>query len=137
MRSTAFLPLILLLLLSPFISAEGSEEDTEKEEIQAALYYEFQPPFIANLSKGGRYVRCDIQLMTRDEHTFEMIKLHSPALRHHLLLLLAEQDGKTIKSTKGKESLRKKALTTANKALADIAKDVSIEALFFTSFFVQ
>lgn len=136
MRSTAFLPFILLLLFSSFVLAEGSEENAE-EESKAALYYEFTPPFIANLSKGGRYMRCDIQLMTRDEHTFEMIKLHSPALRHHLLLLLSEQDGKTIKSIKGKESLRKKALTTANKALADIVKDTSIEALFFTSFFVQ
>ncbi len=136
MRPVAFLPFILLLLFSPFVLlAEGSDE--EEGEIKAALYYEFTPSFIANLSKGGRYVRCDIQLMTRDEHTFEMIKLHSAALRHHLLLLLSEQEGSTIKSTKGKEALRKKALTTANKALADIVEDVSIEALFFTSFFVQ
>lgn len=136
MRSTAFLSLIFFLLFSPLLIAEEGEEKVE-EEIKAALYYEFKPPFIANLSKGGRYVRCDIQLMTRDEETLEMITLHAAALRHHILLLLAEQDGKTLKSAKGKESLRKKSLTTANKALAEIAKEAKIDALFFTSFFVQ
>ncbi len=131
MRPTTFLSLIFLLLFSPLVIAENDEE------IQPALYYEFTPPFIANLKEGGRYVRCDIQLMTRDEEALAMITLHAAALRHHLLLLLTEQDGKTIKNAKGKESLRKKSLITANKALAEIAKEAKIEALFFTSFFVQ
>ena len=139
MRSTALLPFIFLLFFSPLLLAEESEEEVEveEEEIKAALYFEFKPSFIANLGKGGRYVRCDIQIMTRDELTYEMINLHAPALRHHLLMLLTEQDGKKIKGTKGKESLRKKALITTNKALQEIAEESAIEALFFTSFFVQ
>jgi flagellar FliL protein len=139
MRSTVILPILFVLFFSPLLLAEESEEEevVVEEEVKAALYFEFKPSFVVNLAKGGRYVRCDIQVMTRDEVTFEMIKLHEPALRHHLLLLLTEQDGKKIKSTRGKESLRKKALSTTNKALQEIAENSTIEALFFTSFFVQ
>lgn len=137
MRSTVFLPLLFLMLFSPSLFAGDDEEEEEKKKIKAALYHELAPSFIVNLNKGGNYIRCDIQLMTRDENSYEMIKLHSPALRHHLLLLLTEQDGKKIKSIKGKESLRKKALATANKTLNEIVKETKIEALFFTTFFVQ
>ncbi|MCF6282468.1 MAG: flagellar basal body-associated FliL family protein [Candidatus Polarisedimenticolaceae bacterium] len=135
MRSTVFLPLLFLMLFSPSLFAGDDEE--ENEELKTALYYELAPSFVVNLNKGGNYIRCDIQLMTRDDESYEMIKLHSPALRHHLLLLLTEQDGKKLKSAKGKESLRKKALSTANKALKEIVKGTKIEALFFTTFFVQ
>lgn len=132
MRLTVFLLLgFLLMPSSPVFAAD------EGEEVKQSLYYELKPSLIANLFKGGRYIRCDIQLMTRDEDALEQIKLHSPAIRHQLLLLMAEQDGKALKNAKGKEALRKKALGAANKTLADITENATIEALFFTSFIVQ
>ena len=133
MRLTVFLLLCFSLLLSPYIGAEESEE----EEKKIAFYNEFKPSFVANLNKGGRYIRCDIQLMTKDEVVLEEIKLHAPAIRHHLLLLFSEQDGKTLKNTKGKERLRKKALITANNVLKEISGTAGIGGLYFTSFYVQ
>ena len=134
MKPTLLLALIFVLQFSAPLFAEDEEEN---KKLEPALYHELAPSIVINLNKGGNYIRCDIQLMTRDEASYEMIKLHSPALRHHLLLLLTEQDGKRLKSPKGKESLRKKALITVNKALREIVKETTIEALFFTSFFVQ
>lgn len=133
MRSR-ILPLLIFTLIFSVFSVSAEEEEEEPKEI---LYNEIKPSLIANLASGGRYIRCDIQLMTHDPEQLENIKLHAPALRHALLLLLSEQDGKSLKIAKGKEKLRKQALTTSNGVLKELTEKEGIENLFFTSFYVQ
>jgi flagellar FliL protein len=92
---------------------------------------------VANLSSGGRYVRCDIQLMTHDEEFLEELKLHDAAIRHTLLLLLSDQDGNKIKKPDGKEALRREALSQINRLMKEQSGKDAVESLFFTTFFVQ
>ncbi|RDH90778.1 MAG: hypothetical protein DIZ77_01175 [endosymbiont of Seepiophila jonesi] len=82
-------------------------------------------------------LRCDIQLMTKDDDFLEQLKLHGPAIRHTLLMLLSEQDGKKIKTPDGKEALRKQAVEAVSTLMKDLAGKDSLEALYFTTFFVQ
>ncbi|MCU7892986.1 MAG: flagellar basal body-associated FliL family protein [Candidatus Thiodiazotropha sp. (ex Ustalcina ferruginea)] len=100
-------------------------------------YYQVKPSLVANLASGGKYIRCDIQLMTNDELFLEDLNLHGPAIRYTLLLLLSEQDGKNIKTPDGKETLRKKALSVISKLMQELSGKEGIKALFFTTFFVQ
>jgi flagellar FliL protein len=121
------------------LMAEAEDEEKEEEEKEAVTisYYQIKPSLVANLASGGRYIRCDIQLMTKDDAFLEELKIHDPAIRHTLLLLLSEQDGMTIKKPDGKESLRKKALKQVNDLMKEQTGKAGLDALFFTTFFVQ
>jgi flagellar protein FliL len=129
-----FIPLLVTLLI---FSLPLQAEDEKAEAPINISYYQIKPSLIANLASGGRYVRCDIQLMTEDDTYLEKLKLHDPAIRHTLLLLLSEQDGGKIKTPEGKEALRKQALTQINRQLKELTGTAGVKALFFTTFFVQ
>lgn len=127
-----FRALLLLPLLIPSLALAADEAAPP-----TISYYQIKPSLVANLASGGKYIRTDIQLMTKDPAFEELLELHGPAIRHTLLLLLSEQDGKTIKTPTGKEALRKQALDSVSKVMKELTGKDSISALFFTTFFVQ
>ena len=131
--------LFSLLFLSAALVASTSVTTAEgKDEKKASpLYYKLSPSLIANVNGKADYVRCNIQLMTRDEEHLEKITLHTPALRNELLLLFGDQDGQKLKGPKGKEKLRKAALKGVRKTMASITGNPMVEDLYFTSYFVQ
>jgi flagellar FliL protein len=131
--------LALLVLIATPLQAEDEKEQEESEAAVAVTtsYYQVRPSLIANLASGGKYVRCDVQLMTNDDLFLEALKLHGPAIRHALLLLLSEQDGAKIKTQSGKEALRQKALTTIGRLMQELSGKNELKALFFTTFLVQ
>ncbi|MCW8908681.1 MAG: flagellar basal body-associated FliL family protein [Sedimenticola sp.] len=127
--------ILLLLLFLPFIGF-AQEGDGEGEARQAA-YYELSPSIVVNVKGRARYMRCDVQLMTRDQSHLQDIVLHAPALRHELLLLFSDQQGDVIKSSKGKEQLRRKALKALQGIMTQFVEAESIDDLFFTTYFVE
>jgi flagellar FliL protein len=128
---------ILIAALLLFMANGPTQADEEDNAPPPILYYEIKPSLVANLASGGKYIRTDIQLMTQDEAYRENLKLHGPAIRHALLLLLSEQDGKTIKTQKGKEDLRKQALSSISQIMKGLSGQDELKDLFFTTFFVQ
>jgi flagellar FliL protein len=135
------LRVILLLLALPLLplslSAEEEQAEGAETQPQVALYHALSPSFVVNLQGKARYMRCDIQLMTRDATNLANIVQHAPALRHELLLLLSDQKGQDIKDPKGKKKLRKVALQAVQKVMKQMVNDESVEDLFFTSYFVE
>lgn len=133
--------LTLVLMFCSLIISSGSfaadDEEEQPEEKQKAVYYSLSPSLIANVQGKAKYARCDVQFMAKGEESIAEIQLHSPALRHELLLLLSDQQGKELKTPKGKESFRKAALKAVQKVIKDMTDKELIEDLFFTSFFVQ
>ena len=111
-----------------------SSENTDGGEV---AYFELKPSIVGNLSGGPKYIRCDIQLMTQQAERVADIELHAAALRHEIFMLLADQDGKSLLTAHGKESLRKQILKALQGALADKTGDALIRDLYFTSFYVQ
>ncbi len=126
---------LLLISSTPLWSAD--EEEKEPEQPKVISYYQIKPSLVANLASGGRYIRCDIQLMTYDATFLGTLNQHGPAIRHALLMLLSEQDGAKLKTTEGKEALRKQALSEIGKLMQSLEKKSAVEELFFTTFFVQ
>jgi len=121
----------------PAISAGDTEEAENTEEKKPIHYHELQPSIVANVQKGAKYLRADIQLMTREDGDLVELKRHAPALRHELILLISDQEGSQLKDPKGKESFRKSALRALQKVMLDITGKERVEELFFSSFFVQ
>jgi flagellar FliL protein len=128
----------LLLIISCASAWAADEENGEGEKASPKVtYHSLSPSLIGNIKSGGRYARCDVQLMTKDESTLEAIRLHTPALRHELLLLIGEQSGKDLTNPKGKERFRKAALKALQGVMKEMSGKESIDDLFFTAFFVQ
>ncbi len=128
---------MLLFIFPTCLPAADEESKEEAEEAAPILYYQIKPSLVANLLSGGRYIRCDIQLMTRDAAHLDALNLHDAAIRHTLLMLLSEQDGAQIKTPGGKEGLRKQALRQINQLMKKQTGKEAVESLFFTTFFVQ
>jgi flagellar FliL protein len=137
-------------------SGDAGEHDAEEEKGKSkgkkdkkgkaaapkapAIYVEFQPPFVVNFDAKGvmRFLQVSMQVMTRDQETTEVIKLHDPKIRNDMLLLLGSQTSETIGTTAGKEELRKKALETVAKIVEDEGGERNkVEDLYFTSFVMQ
>ena len=139
MRFALYTLLSVMLILPCYTYAEAEEESENEEESAPAKpsYVLLDPSIVVNLKSGGKYSRIDVQVMTLDEEQLENIKLHAPALRHALILLLSEQKGKELKTPDGREAFRKAALTTVQEAIEKVAGTASIEEVFFTNFFVQ
>ncbi|MEW7979096.1 MAG: flagellar basal body-associated FliL family protein [Candidatus Sedimenticola endophacoides] len=118
-------------------NAMAADEDGDAPPPKTA-YHSLSPSLISNLQGQRKYVRCDIQLMTKGEDKLELIKQHDPAIRHELLMLLGDQAAADLKTPKGKEALRKQALEAVNRVLAELTEEQKlVKDLFFTSFFVQ
>ncbi len=132
------LSLLLLLPMLLFSMPLLAEEEAEEEEPKISAYHSLSPSIVVNVVAGAKYMRCDVQLMTKDDTNLPDIQLHSPALRHELLLLFSDEKGADLKTPQGKEAARKKALKAVGAVMEKLTgkKDV-ISDLFFTSFFVQ
>ncbi|PVV22815.1 MAG: flagellar basal body protein FliL [gamma proteobacterium symbiont of Ctena orbiculata] len=137
MRSFKLLLALLMLVAMPLLAEDEKEKEEAEEAPPAISYYQVKPSLIANLASGGKYIRCDVQLMTSDDLFLEDLNTHGPAIRHALLLLLSEQDGRDIKTSTGKEGLRKKALSTIGDLMQELSGKNELKALFFTTFLVQ
>ncbi|MCF6355541.1 MAG: flagellar basal body-associated FliL family protein [Candidatus Polarisedimenticolaceae bacterium] len=131
MRLALYTLLSIMLVLPCYSYAEEDETPAKPS------YFSLKPSIVVNLRSGGKFARIDIQIMTLDEEQLENIKLHAPAIRHALILLLSDQDGKKLKTPDGKEVFRKAALSAAQGAIKELTGVDSINELYFTSFFVQ
>ncbi len=133
MRLTSLVIMLSLILFSSQILAEEEEAAPLK-----AAYHSLSPSLLVNLSSGARYMRCDVQFLLKDDTNLADIQLHSPALRHELLLLFGDQKGSELKTPEGKETLRKAALEAVVGVMQTLSgKKKVVKDLFFTSFFVQ
>ena len=130
MRLISLLIFASSLLFSGFVIAE---EEAAKPK---TAYFSLKPSLIANVTGKAKYARCDIQLMV-EEDSMPDVQLHAPAIRHELLLLLAEQKGADLQDPKGKERFRQSALSAVGSVIKAQTGKNSIKDLFFTSFFVQ
>jgi flagellar FliL protein len=131
-RLSQFLAGVLaILLVSAF--AHAAEEPPAVD----IGYYALKPSFVSNLTGGPKYIRCDVQLMTKNAPAIPQIKLHTPALRHDILMLIGGQDGNQIKTREGKEELRQTALQTVRTRLQKLTGEGIVDDLYFTAYYVK
>lgn len=124
----------IVLCASLVMTSTAAIAEDDKPDIG---YYPLKPSFVSNLRGGPKYIRCDIQLMTEQATEIPKIKLHTPALRHSILMLLAGQDGKQLKTREGKEELRQAALESVRTQLEELSGDAIVNDLYFTAYYVK
>jgi flagellar protein FliL len=105
-----------------------------------ALYVKLDPPFVVNFEAKGlmRFLQVQVEIMTRDPATADLLKLHDPVIRNDLLMLLGNQTHEMVSSREGKEKLRLEALKAIGQIVSNEGGDAKlVEQLYFTSFVMQ
>lgn len=125
-----------VILVCLFFSTAICAAEDEQAPIDIG-YYELKPSFVSNLTGGPKYIRCDIQLMTEHASELPKVELHSPALRHGILMLIGGQDGKQLKTRDGKEDLRQAALKSVRTQLEALTGKPIVDDLYFTAYYVK
>lgn len=127
---TLFLMTMLIVLAAPTVAADnGAAVDI--------AYYPLKPSIVSNLTGGPKYIRCDVQLMTEQASQIPLLRLHEPALRHTLLMLIAGQNGATLTTPSGKEGLRTAALKGIQSQLEALTGSKIVDDLYFTAYYVK
>ena len=95
---------------------------------------------MVNIKEGNknRYMQVKVQAMTRDEKVSAAIEANMPALSHAMIMLLAHQDGATMRDIQSREKVRMQALTDLQQVLLEVAGLAEgLEAVYFTDFVIQ
>lgn len=118
---------------------KAAEKAGGHEAPKPAFYVELDPPLVVNFddSQSVRFLQVSMQLLTREEHAGELVKLHSPIIRNNLLQVLNGRDYHELMTREGKEKLRQECLKEVQKILTKETGAPTVEDLFFTSFVVQ
>lgn len=106
---------------------------------QPALYEELMPPFVVNFHADGRtrYMQASLALMARDPQQLAALKVHMPALRNQLVMLLSSQDFAELNAPLGLDML-KQQITASVQALAMSELGVPVvEQVLFINFVMQ
>jgi flagellar FliL protein len=93
---------------------DENEEDEEEVEVKAApaIYYTMEPNFTVNFSVEGRqrYLQAEITLMYRNAEVDSLLKLHMPAIRNQLVMLLSTKSFDELQNPDSREKLKVEAL---------------------------
>lgn len=136
MQKTLLIIAIILYIGSTRIWAA---EDTESVE-KTATYISLGKPMVLNLSnQKGRlsFLQLTADVITNDSSSEEMIKIHIPAIRHQLIVLLSEQPARDMKSSAKREEIRSVATAQVQALMADLGTGASISEVLFSSILVQ
>jgi flagellar FliL protein len=142
---------VALKILSPAPAGEGAEAEHAKATLMPAIYYEMTPNFTINFNVNGRqrYLQAAITLMYRDPLLEELLKLHMPAIRNGLVMLLSAKNFDELQTNEGKEALRAEALEIIRNQLqkeqealaasgkSEEASPANVEQVLFTNFVMQ
>lgn len=131
--------LIILLIAGPAWCAEDEEAEEEVEKTES-VYISLGSPLVLNLSsKRSRntYLQLTADVLVKDANSEALIKMHIPAMRHQLIVLLSEQPAKDMKSSARREEIRKIASTKIQQVVAELAGNEDISDVLFSSFLVQ
>jgi len=113
---------------------------SKKKPSGPAIYHRFDPALVVNFQANGvmRFLQVQIEALTRDPATADALKLHEPAIRNDLLMLLGSQTAETVTTKEGKEQIRAQALEVVRNVIeSEGGKDELVENVYFTSFVMQ
>ncbi|SFD08771.1 flagellar FliL protein [Thiohalospira halophila DSM 15071] len=119
-------------------SSGGGGEAEQAQESQETHYIEMGDPFTVNVNGGGaRFMQVGIQVMSRDPKAGDAVETHMPVIRDRINTILGSQNAEQVRTTEGKQQLRKAILEDMRKVLEERYGKPAIEEVYFTKFVIQ
>lgn len=131
---------MLFLKEDPPAEGEAAGEATEKvAKVADPIYQGLDPDFVVAFQnpKTVRFIKLSIEVMARDDDVIEAVKLHMPAIRDRVIILLSSKSEDSLLDTDGKEQLREEVLSSVQGVLEENTGELGVEAIYFTNFVMQ
>jgi flagellar FliL protein len=127
--------MIFFLGIGQAYAADEAEEAAPK----SSAYVSLGDPMVLNLSGGKRltFLQISADVLVADSDAERTIKVHVPAIRHSLIMLLSEQNAKDIKSPARREEIRQQATARVKGLIADLSGSQDVSDVLFSSILVQ
>ncbi len=126
------------------IAKDGEvKEEGEAEEVEQgpAVYQDFKPVFVVNLSPEGKrkakMLQIGVQALTHDQELVDFLKHNDPMIRHNFLKLFGTRTASSLANREGKEKLQKDLLEELQRIVDEEEGLGAVDAIFFTSFVMQ
>ena len=132
--------LILFTLVMTFgLTQVQAADDDEEAAAKTSAYVSLGDPMVLNLSGGKRltFLQISADVLISDDDAESTIKMHVPAIRHSLIMLLSEQKASDIKSPKKREEIRQQATARVKGLIADLSGSEDVSDVLFSSILVQ
>jgi flagellar FliL protein len=103
------------------------------------IYVSMLPHFIVNLAteKPNRFLQLKAQVLVADKDTETALKLHMPAVRHEMIMMLSQLRPEDINSVEQKEQLIEKSLEVVRNTLEKYEAAANVEGFFVTNLVLQ
>jgi flagellar FliL protein len=129
--------LISVLFVLPSTGWSAEDEEPAKK---SSAYISLGSPMILNLtSQKGRltFLQLQADVLVSDDSDENEIKIHIPAIRHELIVLLSEQAASDMKSPVKREEIRKIATANVQERIKELANLENVGEILFSNFLVQ
>ena len=135
MQKLIICSMIFFLGIGQAYAADEAEEAAPK----SSAYVSLGDPMVLNLSGGKRltFLQISADVLVADSDAERTIKVHVPAIRHSLIMLLSEQNAKDIKSPARREEIRQQATARVKGLIADLSGSQDVSDVLFSSILVQ
>lgn len=131
-----FIVLLCAALALPWSPVLASG-DAEAEKTPG-IYVSMHPHFLTNLAGGKQFVQIKAQAMVSNEATQSALRLHMPAVRHELLMLLGDMRAEDLKGVAQKQAFLDNAVAVMRTVLTDRhAEAADVQGMFITSMVIQ
>ena len=133
MQKLILCAIVLLLGITQAWAAEDEPAPT------FSAYVSLGDPMVLNLSGTSRltFLQISADVLVSDSDAEDTIKLHVPAIRHSLIMLLSEQKASDIKSPDKREEIRRQATAQVQSLMVDLSGSNDVSDILFSSILVQ
>jgi flagellar FliL protein len=131
---------MLFLKEDPPADEGAADAATEKPaKVAEPIYQGLDPDFVVAFRdpKTVRFVKLSVDVMARDDDVIEDVRLHMPAIRDRVIILLSSKSEDNLMDTEGKEQLREEVLAAVQNVLKENNDAPDVEAVYFTNFVMQ
>ncbi len=115
-------------------AAYGSSDSTT-----VTPYFEIAAPFVVNIQGDSsiNFLQVNAQLRVTKPEVKGKLTLHLPAIQHVMIMILSEQNTKSLRSLEGKQRLRDDTVKEIQTLLTREIGEPAVEEVYFTAFVIQ
>jgi flagellar FliL protein len=125
-----------IILLLGFTQTQAAEDEAAAK---TSAYVSLGDPMVLNLSGTRRltFLQISADVLISDANAEETVKVHVPAIRHSLIMLLSEQKASDIKSPDKREQIRQQATAQVQSLMVALSGSTEVSDILFSSILVQ
>ncbi|MGB0867113.1 MAG: flagellar basal body-associated FliL family protein [Granulosicoccaceae bacterium] len=127
------LVLAFSLLFASASYAEGEEDGGNSGD---PLFVSMVPHFTVNLG-AARFLNMTAETLVGDPDTKTALEKNMPAIRHAILMMLADMVPEDLSTSRQKEVMRRDITRAMRKTLKDLGADDDVRGFYITSLVIQ